>query len=384
MRQWLPRILIVIVIGLAAVSLRFTLFRPEAVSVKVAVVERASVESTITNSKAGTIRARRRARLSAEVGGRVVSITRREGEAVKQGEVLLRLNDATPRAQLTLARASQRSADAARTEACVARDRARRELERKRNLAERDIVSADLLDALESAHQAAAASCAAVSAERDKAEAAIAAVEADLAKFVIRAPFDGVIAEVTAEVGEWITPSPPLLTAPAVLDIIDPTSIYVSAPMDEVDSGTIHPGQTAKITVDSHSGSVFPGTVKRVAPYVIDLEAQNRTVEIEVEFDDSEFATTLLPGTSADVEVVLETHEDVLRIPTSALLEGERVLVPEGGKLQERAVEIGLRNWDYAEIDSGLGEGERVVTSLDRIDVTAGARFEIENTTDHP
>jgi HlyD family secretion protein len=189
---------------------------------------------------------------------------------------------------------------------------------------------------------------------------------------------------VTAEIGEWITPSPPLLTAPAVLDIIDPTSIYVSAPMDEVDSASIHPGQTAKISVDSHSGSEFPGIVNRVAPYVIDLEAQNRTVEIEVEFDDAEFATTLLPGTSADVEVVLETHEDVLRIPTSALLEGARVLVPEDGRLKERAVEIGLRNWDYAEIKSGLGEGERVVTSLDRIDVTAGARIEIENTTDRP
>jgi len=117
---------------------------------------------------------------------------------------------------------------------------------------------------------------------------------------------------------------------------------------------------------------------------VLDLEAQNRTVEIEVKFDDAEFATTLLPGTSADVEVVLETHTEVLRIPTSALLENQRVLVPEDGRLRERAVEIGLRNWNYAEIKSGLNEGEQVVTSLDRIDVTAGARVEIANTTDRP
>jgi HlyD family secretion protein len=382
MRKWLPRVLILI--GFAAVVLRFTVFRPEAVLVKVVAVERAAVESTVTNSKAGTIRARRRAKLSAEVGGRIVAIAKREGEWVKKDEVIIRLNDATPRAQLRLAQESLRVAAAARHEACVARDRALRELNRKRALAKERIMSDDLLDALESAHEAAAAACTAVTAERDKAKAAIAAVEADLAKFAIRASFEGVIAELTAEVGEWITPSPPLLTAPAVVDIIDPSSLYVSAPMDEVDSMSIHAGQRVKVTVDSHPGEEFDGSVLRVAPYVLDIEAQNRTVEIEVAFDDEAFASSLLPGTSADVEVVLEVRKDVLRIPTSALLEGRTVLLPDDGTLVEREVEIGLKNWDYAEVTEGLGEGQAVVVSLDRVDVKAGARVEVEATTVRP
>ena len=380
MRKWLPRILIVI--ALVAVALRFTVFRPEPVFVKVARVERSLVEATITNSKAGTIRARQRARLSAEVGGRVVEITHREGGRVKRDEVLLRLNDASPRAQLSLAEESLRAAAAARKQACVSRDRAYRELERKRNLAKQRVISDDLLDALQSAFEAASHSCSAAAAERDRAAAAIEAAKADLAKFEIRAPFDGVVAEVQAEVGEWITPSPPLLTAPAVLDLIDPTSVYVSAPMDEVDSASVRAGQTAKITVDSHAGQVFPGRVTRIAPYVIDIEAQNRTVEIEVEFDDAAFAATLLPGTSADVEVVLETHADVLRIPTSALLEGNRVLVPEEGRLVEKDLRVGLKNWDFAEVTDGLAEGETVVISLDRLEVIAGARVEIEDAQD--
>jgi HlyD family secretion protein len=382
MRKWFLRLLIPI--GVAAVVLRFTVFRPESVLVKVIPVERALVEATITNSKAGTIRARHRAKLSAEVGGRVVEIAKREGEWVKQDEVIIRLNDATPRAQLRLAQESLRVAQAARREACVARDRALRELNRKRALANERIMSDDLLDALESAHEAAAASCTAVTAERDKAKAAISAVEADMAKFAIRAPFEGVIAELTAEVGEWITPSPPLLTAPAVLDLIDPSSLYVSAPMDEVDSGSVRAGQRAKVTVDSHPGAEFEGRVVRVAPYVLDVEAQNRTVEIEVEFEDEEFASSLLPGTSADVEVVLEVREDVLRIPTSALLEGRTVLLPDDGTLVEREVEVGLKNWDYAEVEAGLGEGQMVVISLDRVDVKAGARVEVEETTIRP
>ena len=103
---------------------------------------------------------------------------------------------------------------------------------------------------------------------------------------MIVAPFPGVVAEVSTEVGEWVTPSPPLLTSPAVVDLIDPTSLYVSAPMDEVDSARIRAGQIAKLTVDSQPGQVFGARVARVAPYVLDVEAQNRTVEIEVELDD--------------------------------------------------------------------------------------------------
>jgi HlyD family secretion protein len=169
-----------------------------------------------------------------------------------------------------------------------------------------------------------------------------------------------------------------------VVDVIDPTSVYVSAPMDEVDSGSIEPGQRAKITVDSHAGVVFPGRIHRVAPYVLAVEAQNRTVEVEAEFDDSVLATSLLAGTSADIEVILEVHENVLRIPTSALREGKSVLIPEDGVLVEREIGIGLKNWDFAEVTSGLSEGDPVVVSLDRVEVQPGADVEIEDATETP
>jgi HlyD family secretion protein len=382
MRKWIPRLLVAAVaIGLI---LRFTVFRPDPIIVKAVPVERAEVQSTITNTKAGTVKARRRSQLSAEVGGRVVALLHREGDRVEQGEVLVRLNDASPRAQLRLSRESLRVAKAASRQACISRDRARRELERKRSLADQNIVSVDLLDELESAASAADAACNAAVAERDRAEAAISAAETDLEKFAIHAPFGGVIAEQPVEVGEWITPSPPLLTSPAVIDLIDPSSMYVSAPMDEVDSGAVRPGQAAIVSVDSHPDLEMPGRVARVAPYVLDVEAQNRTVEIEVEIDDAEFASRLLPGTSADVEVILEVRSGVLRIPTAALLENRRVLVPVNGNLALREVEIGLKNWDWAEVRGGLEDGELVVISLDRLEVEDGARVEVEETVFQP
>jgi len=193
----------------------------------------------------------------------------------------------------------------------------------------------------------------------------------------LRAPFDGVIAELQIEVGEWSTPSPPVIQVPSVIDVIDTSSIYVSAPMDEVDSARLKPGQPARVAVDAYPNKRFPGRVVRVGKYVLDVEEQNRTVEIEVELDDAAFAATLLPGTSADVEVILDTHENVLRMPSAALLSGDKVLRLDGSTIDERPVQVGLKNWDVTEITSGLTEGDRVVTSLDRSEVKAGARVTV-------
>lgn len=363
---------------MAGVALRLTFFAPKPVEVRVVSVERGRVEATLTNSKAGTVRARRRSRLTAETGGRVVEIAHREGEYVKAGELLVRLNDRSLRAQYDLVRRGVEVASSRLEQACLRRDRAGRELARTVELAARNVASEDMLDELQYAYDAARVTCLAAEAELASARAQVRAAEAELDKTMIVAPFDGVIAEVSTEVGEWVTPSPPLLTAPAVVDLIDPTAIYVSAPMDEVDSAQIRVGQVVKLTVDSRPDEVFAARVVRVAPYVLDLEAQNRTVEIEVELDDPAVAAELLPGTSADVEVVLEVRAGVLRLPTSALLDGDRVLVFTEGMLDERSVELGLRNWRYAELQGGLSEGEVVVVSLDRVEVQAGKRAIIE------
>src|SRR5206468_8171886 len=100
----------------------------------------------------------------------------------------------------------------------------------------------------------------------------------------------------------------------------------------------------------------------------------NRTLEVEVDFDEADLARTLLPGTSADVEVILRSIDEVLRIPTYALLEGDKALVFNDGHLVARQVMTGLRNWEYAEVKDGLREGDPVVVSLDRAEVKEGVR----------
>jgi HlyD family secretion protein len=367
---------LVVALGLA---LRFVVFAPEPVRVSVALVGPGLVEETVTNTRAGTIQARRRAKLSPEIGGRVVTLPYREGERVKKGEVVLALDDSLQRAELDLAQREFGASQAQEQQYCLAAERAERERDRLQRLTEEGIVSRDLLDEADTEARRSRAACEAARSSVARAEAAVTLALTRVEKMILRAPFDAVVAEVDAELGEWVTPSPPALPVPAAIDILDPASIYVSAPMDEVDSAKISLGQNVRVSVDPFPGEHFRGRVSRIAPYVLDVEAQNRTVEIEVELEDANLASRLLPGTSADVEVVIEARERVLRVPTPALLEGNRVLlVGEDNRLVSRRVETGLSNWDYTEVNGGLEPGDRVVVSLERAGVAPGREVVVE------
>ncbi|HJZ11834.1 MAG TPA: efflux RND transporter periplasmic adaptor subunit, partial [Acidobacteriota bacterium] len=131
------------------------------------------------------------------------------------------------------------------------------------------------------------------------------------------------------------------------------------------------------IRLEPYPEQTFPGALIRVAPFVLDIEGQNRTVEVEAEFKDQAFATTLLPGTSADLEVILRSRENVLRIPTYGLMEGNRVLLVSENTLVAKPVKTGLRNWEFVEITEGLKNGDRIAVSLDRAEVKEGARVRV-------
>jgi HlyD family secretion protein len=317
--------------------------------------------------------------LSPEIGGRVADLPYRKGARVRAGDVLLRLHDDTQQAAVQMAKRELAVMEVKRERACLEAARAEREFQRHQQLKARDLVSTDLLDKFENLSQTTQVSCKQSQAEIARARSAINEAKAELAKTVLIAPFDGVIAELDVELGEWTTPSPPALPVPPILDLIDPSSIYISAPMDEVDSSKIHEGQSVRVTLDPFPGQEHAGQVRHLAPYVLDVEEQNRTVEIEVELIDQVFASTLLPGTSADVEVILAVKDDVLRIPPSTLFEGQKVFVVKQETLSIRPIKIGMRNWDFVEILDGLSEGDHVVTSLDQEGLEEGLKVVVHS-----
>jgi HlyD family secretion protein len=378
-RRWLMRtIVLAVVIGLL-ITARLTVLRPDPIPVTVVRVAAGRVEETVTNSKAGTVKSRRHADLSTEIGGRVVATPARAGSRVRRGDVLVQLADDELRAQLGL---QTRTLDAARADArraCAVADQAARELVRARTLTAEGVAAASMLDRAESEHRTAAAACDAARANVQRAYAAVRVANVALTRTTLRAPFDGIVAEVHTEVGEWITPAPPGIPVPPVVQLIDPGAVYVSAALDEVDVARMRLGLPVRVTLDALAGRVFSGRVTRIAPYVLDRVDEGRTFDVEVTLDDAEAGTALTVGSSADLEIILRAREGVLRVPTYALIGDRAVLVVRDGRLVERPVRTGLRNWDAVEIVSGLAAGDLVVVSLDRTEIRAGADVRIES-----
>ena len=377
MRPWTKRLLIPGLIVVVAIILSLTVFRSKPVPVTVQRADRGRVEDTVVNSRAGTVESRFRARMSPAIAGLVQALPVEKGTRVRRGDVLLRIADGEYRHQVELAERSHQAAEAAAQEAALARQQANRDLQRVEALAAQKLISDQ---GLEEARTRAEAATAAAQAGREtarQARASIGVAQAALEKCVMLAPFDGVVLEISTEVGEWISPSPPGVLIPPVVDLVAPESLYVSAPLDEADVARVRLGQPVRITFDAFRGQSFPGTLTYLSSFVETRQEQNRTLTVEAVFDARELPPNLLPGLSADLEVILDAREEALRISSSALLEGEKVLLVRGNKLVEVPVQVGLRNWEYAEVLSGLEAGDPVVVSLDRPEVKAGARVKI-------
>ena len=354
--------------------LRLVVLRPATAPVTVRAVEAGRVEDTVVNSRAGTIQSRRRAQMSPGIAGLVTETPARKGSRVKRGEVLLRLDDREHQAQVQLALRTLEAAKASAERAKYEADLARQLWGRTQTLSHDGAVAAAAIDQDKTHALTADAAVLVAQAQMHEAEASLEASRAILAKTVMTAPFDGVVLDVTTEVGEWISPSPPGVFIPPVIDLIDPEALYISAPIDEADVARLRTGLPVRITLDAFRGQSFAGTLTYVSSFVEARQEQNRTLRVEAEFSGAKPPANLVAGLSADVEVILDARENVLRIPTYALLEGSRVLVLKDGRLVEKKVSTGLHNWSYTEINAGLCAGEQVVVSLDRPEVKAGAR----------
>ena len=365
--------IIIALVALAAAAVWY-LNRPEVVEVTLVTVERGPVSATVSNTRAGTVDACRRAGLSPASGGQIVNLPVTEGDFVEQDELLLELWNDDLRAQLELTRRESTAAESRATEACVTADFALREANRLTRLLEDGLASEDDTDRAVGMAESTAAGC---QAARDGARVAAASIdvtEAALKRTQLFAPFAGTIGEINGELGEFVTPSPVGIPTPPTVDLIDSRCLYISAPIDEVDAPQVREGLPARISLDAFGDRTFAGHVRRVAPYVLDVERQARTVEIEAEIDDPDKGA-LLPGYSADVEVMLASEEDALRIPTSLIVDDNQVYVYDeaAGQIALREIETGISNWEFTAVTGGLRAGDRVVSSIDRDGVEDGA-----------
>jgi len=373
-------VFISIIVLFAIIAIVYWQQRSNPVPVQVYEVSRGQVQRTVTNTRAGTLNACRRAQLSPSLGGQIASLPVSEGEKVKQGQVLFEIWNRDLRAKVDLARSELTASHALQQQTCIKADLAKSEADRLTRLNEQGLTSVESAEKALSLSYSSKAACNAATANTSVAEARISVAIAALERTRLVAPFDGTIAEVNGELGEYVTPSPVGIPTPPAVDIIDNSCLYVSAPIDEVDAPEIRAGMSARISLDAFGREFFEGRVRRVAPYVLDVEKQARTVDIEVDFITEKDNVNMLPGYTADVEVILDSHNDSLRIPTEALLEGNRVFIfdPDFGTITAVEVNTGLSNWQFTEVLDVLEVGQRIVTSINREGLGDGVVAEIE------
>jgi HlyD family secretion protein len=349
--------------------------RPAPIEVVVQKAVRGPVERAVANTRAGTVKACRRAKLSPSIGGQIAALPIHEGQQVAAGQLLLELWNEDLKAQVRLAEQEVASALARVRSVCARADVAQRNADRLAKLLKSDVGTEERADNALAEATALRAECEGARTDVNVRRARLAAAGANLDRTRLTAPFDGTIAEINGELFEYVTPSPVGIPTPPVVDIIGSRCFYVTAPIDEVDVAGIRTGMPVRITLDVMPARRLPGTVRRIADYVLDVEKQARTVEVEVSFSRPEDLKLLLAGYSADIEIILETRADVIRVPTVALVNGDSLYVLDETRhlLHLRHVTPGLSNWDVTEVTAGLAEGEIVVANTDAAGLKDGA-----------
>ncbi|MGZ4955056.1 MAG: efflux RND transporter periplasmic adaptor subunit [Methylobacter sp.] len=370
-----------IIIGLALiVGFYFFTKQPKLIDVQIVTLEQGEVRATVSNTRVGTVKACRRAYLAPATGGQVAELHVKEGDIVKQNQLLLEIWNQDLKAQVKLQDAQIRANRASAEQACQLGAGAEREADRALRLQKFDhLISEEQVDTKATGARAKRASCNAALEAIAVSQATRDAAQAAVERTLVVAPFDGTVAEINAELGEFITPSPPGIPTLPAIDLLDISCLYVSAPIDEVDAPQIKTGMSACVSLDAFPEKRCSGTVSRIAPYVLEKEKQARTVEVEVKLTDPKDLKGLLPGYSADIEVLLSSKAQALRVPAEAVLENNKVLVMrDDGLLEERSFKPGLVNWNTVEVLSGLNAGDKVVLSVGREGVVAGAHARVQ------
>ena len=318
-----------------AVAARYApLVRTLQFSARVATLSRVEVGSTVT--------------------ARVDQVLVREGDQVREGQPLVRLEAEEFQAALAQAVATEKQAEATQSAA-------RAELKRNQALVAQGFVSASRLDDLERAVEVAEA-------QRQAGRAAIAAARARLTQTVITAPAPARVLTRQVEPGQIVQPGKALLG----LALAGPTQIV--AQVDERFLEQLRVGQKAVVVADAFAGQRLAATILSIAP---EVDAQRGAVEVKFSLDQPAPAF-LREDMTLSAEVETARRDRALVLPTRALRNGnggETVLVAQGRRAAERPVQTGLRTLDAVEILSGVGEGERVLLSTT---LTPGARVRVQ------
>ncbi len=294
-----------------------------------------------------------------KVGGRLEEISVRMGDRVTRGQTIAKIEDSELRAQINQAQASFEVSAATIRQREADLRLAQTNLDRSRNLFERQLIPKQTMDDTEARHQAAVAQLDLAKAQHAQAQGRLDELKINLSNTNITSPVNGFVGRRTLDPGAWVTPNT------AFLSVVDITVVRLVANVVERDLRRISTGQTADVEVDAFPGEKFVGRVANIAPV---LDPATRTAQIEIEVPNPQYR--LKPGMYARVNFTVEQRDNALVVPTNAVVDyaGKKGVFQadkgeQGDVARFKPVAIGMIDQLHAEVTSGLGEGEPVITT---------------------
>ncbi len=347
-------------------------------SVKVTIEKASPHDLTSIISASGEVRPKKSINISANVPGRIIKIGVLEGQMVKAGEFLLKLDSTQYEAN---AERDKALIQAYRSQLIQSEARMKREknnYDRQKQLFDSQLISQEQLETAKAEFDISGAEVQAIHHQIEQAEASLKSTLDGLSKTVFNSPIDGIITSLRVEEGEVAIIGTMNNPGTVLMTIADLSEMEVEVEVDETDVVGVRLGQGADVKVDALPDRVLKGTVTEIGSSAIArlTTSQEESRDFQVTITLSDPPITLKPGLSASADIITAEKKGVLAVPISALVvrekgsddpsqkekvEEEGVYVLENGRAKFLPVSKGIMGGLLIEISAGLQEGREVI-----------------------
>ena len=369
--SWVKWIVLLVILGGAGGGAWAWFTRERPIEIEVATVtERAAGTQASVLNASGYVTARRRATVSSKVTGKEIEVNVEEGMAVREGQVLARLDDSSIRASMSYARAQLEASKRAIPETEVRLDQAQTRLKRQEQLRKAGLNTPDDIDTALAEVNSLVARLAASQEQVKVAESQIALTQTALDDMVIRAPFSGVAISKDAQAGEMVSPvsAGGGFTRTGISTIVDMRSLEIEVDVNESYINRVTSGQGVTAVLDAYPDWQIPAHVITMVPTA---DRQKATVLVRIGF--AALDPRILPDMGVKVTFLREADtmaapvaQAVTLVPASAIRTengATYVFVVTDQTVERRAVKTGGSDGDRLEVTAGLKGGDRVVVA---------------------
>lgn len=359
-------LLIIIVVAIVAIRIisntgKATLTNGEKI-IPVTIKEITSSDIMETTSCFGTVKALNQVDIYAKISGRVEQLLIKDGQEVKNGDILAILEHSSIQAQIEQSEAGLNTAKAQSKQAEINLENLFKELQRIIELSKQGAVSVSRKEQIETQYNASLAQKEAIEAQIKQMEAILKQTNINKDEAYIRASISGIISQRYTNIGNMVTPMQPVFT------IIQIDTVKITTTIPETILSRVKNGETGSlITVDAYPNKIFNGIVSYVAPAV---DSRSRNIDIEIELENKD--KLLKPGMFSRIELILDRKKNIIAIPKDLIIydmsgtdfKGYAVYILQDNVAKKKNVRVGIYSRGLVEIKEGLSEGNKIITAV--------------------